>query len=468
MEVDGITLSEEQQRAVVTILSGVHQFIVLTGDAGTGKSLITRYLKSTGDAAVTATTGRAGLLIGGRTIDSEWGFNRTSGQLFRQSKWQAAIHSSPPIMMIDEGSMITHQMARIIHRTAVAYSKTVVVVCDWAQASPVVTPKDEKDIRENWKEYDYLGEDVKWPFESPLFQDAHIIKLQHVHRQSDPLFLSVLNKIRRGVIDQEVEETMRTRVWTGDQSYLQQYIKLYARNREALAYNMSRLNEHCLRYAVKTYHLIPSFIEATPERVSRANEERVMRWGSAEDREEYERSGYCDLCKEPAGKTYSTQEINRIMKDSQLSESTIAKGSKVLLTYNDPDKQYVNGDTGIVSGVQVRDDGSPRSFLVQLDRGLEVTITSIDIEVTDMKDRILYWVRGWPIRLGWAMTIHKSQGMTADYVWLSMESILGIPPGGRHGLAYVGLSRCKSLDRLYISRWVPEAVETSQKVREWL
>ena len=164
-------------------------------------------------------------------------------------------------------------------------------------------------------------------------------------------------------------------------------------------------------------------------------------------------------------------------------------GARVCMTYNEPvdesnkKRRYVNGDCGVLlslhtdTGEKIKQTETPANpfmamaadaekpdnrkicyMRIKLDRGRTILVGEIAREVMDVRGNVEASIVGFPARLGWAMTINKAQGMTVDRAVVSIESIRNIPAEGRHGLAYVALSRTRTLDGLVIRGWDPSVV----------
>jgi len=187
----------------------------------------------------------------------------------------------------------------------------------------------------------------------------------------------------------------------------------------------------------------------------------------------------------------------------------LAVGAQVLITSNEPEeKRYVNGDIGILEDMtfEVHVKGAieedhygdpikwragmrwgdmsdeerdrmcmmllgnattvrPISLSVCLERtGGLVTVGLHDVVTSSAIGKAVHSVSGFPVRLGYAVTIHKAQGMTVDKAWLDMDSIKSMPEEGRHGLAYVGLSRVRTLEGLGVGSWTPDVVVCAPEV----
>jgi len=161
----------------------------------------------------------------------------------------------------------------------------------------------------------------------------------------------------------------------------------------------------------------------------------------------------------------------------------LALGCRVLITLNHPGRAYVNGDTGelveargvygndlkdeLVAGKEV----NPASLGIRLDRTGEIVyVTMVTQETKDpMGINVIHSVTGIPVKLGYACTIHKSQGMTVDKAWVDMASLKRFPDSeSRHGLAYVALSRTRTIDGLLLGSWDPQVVHCDPAISELL
>ena len=238
-------------------------------------------------------------------------------------------------------------------------------------------------------------------FHPPAFRDAgfSMLELTKVHRQADPDFVQILNAVRTGELTREEGAVLNTRV-TG-RSGLEAsatHVVLTPTNEAAFRINAQRLDA----------------LPGKPELIE--------------------------------GKT-SGQFDQRIMPtDDPL---ILKRGARVMLLRNDPGGRWVNGSLGEVVGfsdgsamVKVGDEVH-RIEPVQWDR----LAYSYDPAAKSLKKETVGSFTQLPLRLAWAMTIHKAQGMTLDRVYLDLPGRLFA-----HGQAYVALSRARTLEGMELSR----------------
>lgn len=443
---DGHVMSQDQVDAVTAFIKGTGQVYCLTGPAGSGKSAVVNFLRQHyGSLAVTATTGKAAMNVDGCTIDTFASMKRPNKQEddqltrpqydFRNPRTMVQNFQGLRYLVNDESSMIGLEMGNFLYRHV--FSKhpllKVLLVGDWAQAAPV---------------------DDGWAMGGELLGNATWLRLTVIHRQSDPAFLKALNEVREGRVSDEAQALFRSRVQRQppeDDSY----IRMYATNRRAGDYNRKRLGDHCRQAGYSQFELTTAFQDRR----------------SARMQEKYPRAdGF----------------IRRKIEDSRMAHRELfAVGAKVVFTFNDPGElgMYINGDTATIldawdaQGNSMRDfrhDGfSPMpkvtSIRFRLDRdGLEFTMPPMAREVETAGRTPDYLLTGYPMKLGWALTIHKAQGMSVHHSWVDMSTILHHPEDSRHGLAYVALSRARTLEGLLISEWVPEAVQCHEAVKPLL
>lgn len=427
-----IHLSDEQQRAIGQVMDPSLEVAVLTGPAGTGKSTIIRELKSRGNVTVCATTGKAGMNIGGTTLDKVFGLQRDPYKLWKRDYTDWLMSRTANTILIDEASMIGGAMGQLLYDTARSYSKRLILVGDWGQAAPV------KDT---------------WGFDTPLFQRAQLVRLTECHRQSAGTYLAALNQLRLGIVDSSVEEVFRTVCGKPLPARDFEGICMFATNRRTECYNYDCLNEHMAETGNWSVKLNADVTDARPQ-----------------DKQQ----------KKP---------LTPYMADSMIDDSNLAHneafaiGAKIVCTRNHPFDEFMNGTMGTITEVVFNDgrtlsenqmemdtshDSAPAMIRIRTFDGEEVSVSRMELEVKDGVDRLEFVVRGFPLKLGYGLTIHKSQGMTVDKAWVDMESIGKFPEGSRHGLAYVALSRTKTLEGLNLSSWHTDAIECAEVVKPWL
>lgn len=385
--------------------------VFLTGRAGTGKTtLIRRWIEAHRNdlnVAVVAPTGVAALNLGGWTIHRFFGFRNQRPIDAEARGVRGDQFVKLDAIVLDEVSMCRSDLMDGIDIAlrASRYSKEpfggvrMIMVGDPLQLPPVVGKGDRKLFGRGGI---LPGE---WFFQSKVMRriiaagKLSTIELTHIWRQSDPLFIKALNYIRGGDPGPKALEVINSRAGL---PFDPKAIILTADNKEADWINRRRLD-------------------------SLLGEQR-----------DYEAT----TMGEWKGRTPPAPET-----------LTLAIGARVMATFNDPSGQYVNGSTGEITGWC---DGLP---LVTFDDGPTVAVErrhwsiyeNIVEEVKGKREVQREEIGGFeqiPLRLGWAVTIHKSQGMTFSKVAIDWGERKLFAPGQ----AYVALSRARSLDGLTMSR----------------
>jgi ATP-dependent DNA helicase PIF1 len=401
----GVTPTPEFVEARDYIENGSGHLFV-TGKAGTGKSTLLRALRDSEDTTtiVVAPTGLAAVQVGGQTIHSFFGLPpRLVKPEDIKSSRKLAIMRKMKTLVIDEVSMVRSDLMEGIDRSLRLNRKKpnvpfggvrLVLFGDPHQLPPVV---QEGELRT------YLEDKFGGPFffDAPGLKesDSRLIELTTVFRQSDGPFLEALNGLREGAPGVNHMELLNGRVQRfHDLPNKDAYVILTPTNQVANEINQS-------------------FLAKLPGKD----------WIS----EAAITGSYAD------GAHPTDQAL------------LLKEGAKVILIRNDPDKRWVNGTLARVS--ELRGD---RVFVEIDGEEHEVELTtweSIRYEYDAKQDKIVEQVAGTfkqlPLRLAWALTIHKAQGLTLDHVYIDM---------GRgafaHGQAYVALSRCRTLEGLSMAR----------------
>jgi hypothetical protein len=238
-------------------------------------------------------------------------------------------------------------------------------------------------------------------FSPPAFREGNfkLIELQHMFRQSDPEFLNVLSGVRQGDLDVRQQDILSSCVTNMDPvAASATHTVLTGTNQAAHAINHRRLadlpgSEVCFEAAVK---------------------------GDFDSR------------------LFPTE-----------SPLTLKAGARVILLKNDPEKRWVNGSLAEVvevlpGNLRIRVDGEEYKVEPAIWERIRY---GVDPAKKELKREITGTFKQYPVRLAWALTIHKSQGQTLDNVYVDLRRGLFA-----HGQAYVALSRCRSLEGLKLSR----------------
>ncbi|WP_339659068.1 helix-turn-helix domain-containing protein [uncultured Polaribacter sp.] len=387
--------------------------IFVTGKAGTGKTTFLHQIKkeSLKRMVIVAPTGVAAINAKGVTIHSffQMPFGpilpnqiENTNQQRKFSKTKIDIIKSLDLIIIDEISMvradlldgIDQVMRRYKNRNKVFGGAQVLMIGDLQQLAPVVKP-NEWSLLQNYYNTVYF-------FSSKAYQEANMvsIELKHIYRQKNEDFITILNEIRTDTLSEKSAKILNERYNptfspTSDDGY----ITLTTHNNRANLMNSSELN----KLKTKSY-----YFEA-----------------------------------EVSGKFSE----NSYPNDEKLE---LKIGAQVMFIKNDSsaDKRYFNGKIGIVTDI------SKENVTVQCPNEIDEIVTeretweninySINEETKEIKEDVTGSFSQIPLRLAWAITIHKSQGLTFEKAIIDAEASFA------HGQTYVALSRCTSLEGLVL------------------
>jgi ATP-dependent exoDNAse (exonuclease V) alpha subunit len=398
----------EQSTALALLKSGKNVF--LTGSAGTGKTYVlnqyVEYLKERKvPVAVTASTGIAATHMNGQTIHSWSGIgvkdDLTRAQLLsmKDKKYMNDKLLGVKVLIIDEISMLHKTQLDLVNRVLKFFKQNtlpfggiqVVFSGDFFQLPPVGEPHETNKD--------------KFAFMSQAWLDASltICYLTEQFRQTDNELNSILNGIRTGEIDKDKAEMLQSRIGLESDSEILP-AKLYSHNMDVDRVNREFLND----------------IEGK-EKLFKAT-------------------------------TKGNAKLVESLKSSVLAEETLKLkvGAKVMFVRNNYEKGYMNGTVGEVSGYS--DKGFPK---VKMYNGRKITAEPEKWEIEDEKGKSLASFNQIPLRLAWAITVHKSQGMTLDTAEIDLSKTF------ERGQGYVALSRLKDLEGLYLKGINRTALEVS-------
>ena len=364
-----------------------HSNVFLTGGAGVGKSYITNqiishYKQQAKDVVALGSTGVSAVNIGGFTIHSffVFGISNNFDELIINDRYNKKrlnklkkILKTTDLIIIDEISMVSANMLDMIYYRLNHYGflGKVLVVGDFYQLPPIQKKTQQNDI---------FGHKL-YAFESDAWHkfDFYIIELTKMQRTSDEYFTHILSKIRKGVCDDEVLEYMQ-KLWN-NQNLEPNPTYLYGRNIDVEQTNRAKLNQ------------LPS--------------EETIVFASVEE------NGVI-----PPKKLQSWKSMLPISE-----QLTLKEGAPVLFTVNKWGK-FVNGERGILH--KIEDD-----YLIVEKQDEYVRIERHDFDMLDIavdddgkiSTTTLATLSQYPIKLAYAITIHKSQGMSIDNLICNVNHI---------------------------------------------
>lgn len=422
-----IDTNNKEFQDALNLIQYTRQSVFLTGKAGTGKSTFLKYIcqNTKKKHVVLAPTGIAAINAGGSTLHSFFklpfypllpddpNLSLQRGRIhefFKYTKPQRKLLEELELIIIDEISMVRADLIDAVDRILRVYSrnlrepfggKQLLLVGDVFQLEPVVK-SDEREILNRFYPTAYF-------FSAKVFSQIDLvsIELQKVYRQTDKVFVGVLDHIRSNTAGSADLQLLNTRYGTDIEEHEEDmYITLATRRDNVDYINDRKLAE--LPGVPVTFH----------------------------------------------------GEVTGDFPESSLPTSrelVLKPGAQVIFIKNDFDHRWVNGTIGVVSGFDEEDE----TLYIITDDGKECDVKpeswkNIRYKYNEKKKEIEEEVLGtfsqFPVRLAWAITIHKSQGLTFSRVVIDFTG--GVFVGGQ---AYVALSRCTSLEGIQLKRPVNRA-----------
>ena len=399
----------------IRIIQNTHQTLFLTGKAGTGKSTFLRYIAQTTKKKyiVLAPTGIAAINAGGSTLHSFFKLpfhpllpndtrytQRKLKDTLKYNGEKRKILREVELIIIDEISMVRADIIDFIDKVLRVYSRNIyqpfggkqlLLVGDMYQLEPVLK-EDERQLLKPYYPSTFF-------FDALVFKEMKLvsIELQKVYRQTDPTFINILDSIRTTSVSIEQLSTLNKQVG-----------KIIANDKNKLAITLS----------------------GKRDTVDHINEQELSRL--------------------PGKPITLYGHIEGDFPESNLPtpiELYLKVGAQVLFIKNDKEKRWVNGTLGTIVSFSKEE---PTIIVVRTEKGEEVNVEqeiwsnviySYNEKEQKIEEQEIGVYQQYPLKLAWAITIHKSQGLTFNNVNIDLTG--GVFAGGQ---TYVALSRCTSLE----------------------
>ncbi|MCM1293396.1 MAG: AAA family ATPase [Bacteroides sp.] len=411
---ENTTITNREAEVAIRLIANTSQSVFLTGRAGTGKTTLLRRLRNgcKKRMVVLAPTGVAAINAGGMTIHSFFqlpltpfipgkGFVGTSKRFDRFNRNKLRLLRTVDLIVIDEISMVRADLLDAIDDVLRRHRNhnlpfggvQLLMIGDLQQLAPVAIEREWDMLREHYSTPYFFSSQAlnQLPYET--------VELKQVYRQTDPEFLEILNSIRTGNATDEILHRLNCRHIPGFKPEKdKKYIRLTSHNNTANAINRHQLD-----------------LLASPALHFNAKIEGDF----------------------PAG-AYPT--------DSDLE---LKEGAQVMFLRNEAGLYY-NGMMGTV--VKLEND-LVRVLPFDKETYIDVSPTTwentryvTDKDSGEIREETIGTFMQLPLRLAWAITIHKSQGLTFD------RAIIDASSSFAHGQTYVALSRCRSLEGMILDR----------------
>lgn len=424
-----------QFEQVLSFVNHTNQLVFLTGKAGTGKTTLLKYIKQNTykQISIVAPTGVAAINAGGSTIHSFFQFpftpflptlketgeidsQKTNLPVLKYNNQRLSIFRNLELLIIDEVSMVRADLLDQIDITLRHTRKKwhlpfggvqVMLIGDMYQLPPVVQ-------HEEWRI-------LSGTYPSPYFFDSLVVRnnppafieLDKIYRQSEQIFIELLNKVRNNILDREGLELLNSHYKPNiTQEDYQENITLTTHNKKADEINMRSLN-------------------ALPGKEFKYR---------------------CKVDGSFSEKNYPAEEV-----------LTLKKGTRVMFLKNNVEKNYYNGKIGIVSYIaddviRIKCEEDKNEIEVQREAWTNISY-KVDKATKHIDEEVLGTFNQYPLRLAWAITIHKSQGLTFD------KLIIDAAEAFSSGQVYVALSRCRGLKGLTLSSKIsPQSLMNDKKI----
>lgn len=400
---------EDEHHYLLDRLAERNAVIFLTGKAGTGKSTLLKIFQKITDKKIIllAPTGIAAVQIKGQTVHSFFRIPPNFHSNNAYHKLPKKLLDKIDLIVIDEISMLRadlldhiDQILKLSMKSSLPFGNIPMLwIGDLFQLPPVVTREE--------RAFFYSLYNSPYFFSSNVFKDLldfEMIELQRVFRQKDPNFIKLLNKIRLGEIDGEDLEDLNQELYLKKEAVLQQAsslrITITATNYIANAINQKQLQ------------LIES-----------------------------------------KSLTYTANITGTVLANQYPNDQilNLKIGAQVIFIRNDPNKQFVNGTLGKIADILddfviIETEISGSSRIIEVKKMTwEIIKYQFNSDTKDIKSEIVGTFSQLPLKLGWAITIHKSQGQTFEKVNIDLGS-----GAFEKGQSYVALSRCRSLKGIHL------------------
>ena len=444
-EIDLESLSLEQKYAFYKYRAGANLFI--TGPGGTGKSHLIKTIRQDLEQrstkyAVCALTGCAAVLLNcfAKTIHSWSGIGLCQGEVHEivdkaaKNRKANTNWKSTRVLIVDEVSMMSQKMFEVLDRIGQVIRKNplrsfggiqVIFIGDFYQLPPVGKRDEPETTR-------FCFESARW---SATFPAESHIALKTMFRHKNPEFIKVLDEVRQGVLTPESAALLRARILEPTECDGIVPTKLFPRNADA-----ERVNDTMYAKLTDAEHVYES--------------KRLTRLST------YTETGTpipTDLIvrTEALSPDEMKQQLDLFEENSKIvSKLRLKKGAVVMCLANlDTDSGICNGSQGIVV------DFVGGTTVVPVVKFLNGITMPIQPKVYQHGDYPRLGIEQVPLRLAWAFTIHKSQGVTLDLAQMDLGSNVF-----EYGQSYVGLSRIRTLDGLYLSGFNPQKIKTNPRV----
>ena len=418
-----IDKSNVEQQKAFDLVANTNTCLFITGKAGTGKTtFIKRILQEVNkNFLVLAPTGIAAIAVGGQTMHSFFGFPMQAMGPHTEinlSYERIMILKETDTIIVDEASMVRSDMVdgmdrclRMVFETNMPFGgKQIIFVGDLFQLPPVV----KEGSADAEMLHDLYGAGLPFFYKAFVLKRMNLpkIEFQKVYRQSDEDFLNILNKMRNGEVTNE------------DLALLNEHVSMDSENED--------------------YSVTLTSFNYMAEKI---NDEKL---------DAIEEEEFC----------YQAEIHDDFKKnDAPVPEFLRLKvGAQVIFCRNYPQAGYMNGTIGKVSKLD------EANIFVTLENGAEINVSKVawdnrqskyNSQTHKIESEVVGSFTQFPLKLAWAITIHKSQGMTFDKMHFDLSR--GTFQAGQ---AYVAISRLRSLDGLTLSNPIcPHHVTQNQEVR---